>query len=437
MTAQTDLDSKLRAWLDLMPDEAPDRAIASVLQAVDATPQARPALRWPTWRPFTMQRISVAVGALAVVAIAGVLLLSGQGNRATVGGSPSPAGSAAAVASAAQSAPAAPSGSATGPIPGDLQHRWMGGTSGIAEAGAGSSLLIGESSLSLNEAAGDNHVAMTASAGSGAGDQLVVTTDGPRPRCAVADQGTFAWSLSPSGRTLTLTGDDGCALRGGALDGTWWQMGCKDPQDDCLGLLDVGTYQSEFINPIAAPGSPWRPKFGGITYTVPDGWANDQDWPGKFSLSTADSFARWTQQNGTPSGVLVLADAHASSQATPCSGMADPQAASTPDGIVAALRHIAGLQVGPSTPVVIGGRSGVQVDLTANNARLRPCGSDRVIEYLYAAETGIAVDPASKQRLILLDIGGTSLAIQIATDKAGFDALAGAAMPIIESMHFQ
>ncbi len=436
MTAQTDLDGKLRAWLDLMPDEAPDHAIASVLQAVDATPQPRPALRWPTWRPLTMQRISVAAGALAVVAIAGVLLLTGQGQQATVGGSPSPAASAAAIASAASSAATAPSGSATRTLPADLQHRWMGGTSGIAQAGAGTSLLIGESSLSLTQAAVDTNVAVTASAASGSGNQLVVTTGGLRPRCAVADQGTFTWALSPSGRTLTISGDDACALRGGALEGTWWQMGCKDPQDDCLGLLDPGTYKSQFINVLASASAPWKPQFGAVTYTVPDGWANDADWPTIFSLSPADSFAQWTKENGSPSGITILNDAHASSQATPCSGKPDGHVGRTPAAIVAAMASIKGLSVGRSSPITVDGRSGLQVDLTANPSTLRPCGSDQVVEYVASGSDGLAIAPQSKNRLILLDAGNTTIAIQISADKAGFDALASAAMPIVESMQF-
>ena len=41
MTTTRDPDRILRAWLDLMPDEAPDRAIAAVLQAVERASQAR------------------------------------------------------------------------------------------------------------------------------------------------------------------------------------------------------------------------------------------------------------------------------------------------------------------------------------------------------------------------------------------------------------
>ena len=45
-----------RAWLDLMPDEAPDRAVQAVLQAVETTPQVRPWRRLP-WRSTPMNRL--------------------------------------------------------------------------------------------------------------------------------------------------------------------------------------------------------------------------------------------------------------------------------------------------------------------------------------------------------------------------------------------
>ena len=50
MTANDDFDRIARAWLDLMPDEAPDRAVHAVLQAVETTPQVRRPWRWLPWR---------------------------------------------------------------------------------------------------------------------------------------------------------------------------------------------------------------------------------------------------------------------------------------------------------------------------------------------------------------------------------------------------
>ena len=41
MTSERDFDRLAQAWLELGPDEAPDRAVAAVLQAAETTPQVR------------------------------------------------------------------------------------------------------------------------------------------------------------------------------------------------------------------------------------------------------------------------------------------------------------------------------------------------------------------------------------------------------------
>jgi hypothetical protein len=73
MTATRDPDRLLRAWLDLMPDEAPDRVITSVLQATATAQQARALPRLGP-RRFQMTRLSlIAAGAAMIV----VLLVGG------------------------------------------------------------------------------------------------------------------------------------------------------------------------------------------------------------------------------------------------------------------------------------------------------------------------------------------------------------------------
>lgn len=87
MTHERDFDRLARAWLELGPDEAPDRVVAAVLHAAEVTPQVRRPLRWPIWRSFKMNRVSQAAGAAAVlvVVIGGGLLLS-QRNQPAIGG---------------------------------------------------------------------------------------------------------------------------------------------------------------------------------------------------------------------------------------------------------------------------------------------------------------------------------------------------------------
>ena len=56
MSTERDFDRIARAWLDVGPNEAPDRAIATILDAVGTTAQNRRPWRWPFWRPTTMTR---------------------------------------------------------------------------------------------------------------------------------------------------------------------------------------------------------------------------------------------------------------------------------------------------------------------------------------------------------------------------------------------
>ena len=54
MTIERDFDRIARAWLDLGPNEAPDRSVAAVLQAIETTPQVR--------RPIRLVRRGLAIG---------------------------------------------------------------------------------------------------------------------------------------------------------------------------------------------------------------------------------------------------------------------------------------------------------------------------------------------------------------------------------------
>jgi len=51
MNTERDFDRMTAAWLDLMPDEAPDRVIAAVLPAVAIEPEVRRGVPGPRWVP--------------------------------------------------------------------------------------------------------------------------------------------------------------------------------------------------------------------------------------------------------------------------------------------------------------------------------------------------------------------------------------------------
>jgi WD40 repeat protein len=87
MTATRDPDRTLRAWLDLMPDEAPDRVIATVLQATSAAPQAR-ALPWHGPRRSPMNRFAYAALAAGMLAVLSTALVVGPLSQPTTTGRP-------------------------------------------------------------------------------------------------------------------------------------------------------------------------------------------------------------------------------------------------------------------------------------------------------------------------------------------------------------
>jgi len=450
MTAQTDLDGKLRAWLDLMPDEAPDRAIAAVLQAIDTTPQPRRARRWPTWRSTPMNRSLAALGAAAVIVVAGTLLVLRPGSQPSVGSTGSPPPSAQASPSASSPA-ASPSAIAGTPVSADLAGRWMGGSNSFVGSGQGSSMVIGTDELDIEHANLNGQPVLRASASSlGAGQLRLDTVGGPG--CSAGDVGVYAWTRSASGRILTIrTVSDACAARGAAVAGTWWQMSCRNPQTDCVGDLDAGTYASQYITPRLDVS--WYPEFAGLTYTVPDGWANSQDWPNTFTLTPSSSYVK-ENASGPPDGVrheiYLFTEPAATVQDGACDNQPDAAVGRTPAGLATWLTRQPSLTTTTPVPITIGGRPGTMLDLTLRASWSKSCPGDSTPEVALLGPSGTPINGwgfgiarGERVRLVLLDLGGghvTGIAIDdwpAVGAPSGFQALVDAAMPVIQSFRFQ
>jgi hypothetical protein len=446
MTHQGSFDRTVRAWLELMPSEAPDRVIDAVLQAVDATPQQRQPVGAAFRRPLQMNRFS-----MAAVAVAIVLVLAGGAvvlNRATV----PPAGGPTPVSSASISS--APAASAPDPLPQALQARWFGSAKalgGIAP-GAGSTLLFSDSGLALTQSTQQNRPVLKAPA-SVVGGQLRVETGatGIPDGCTPDQAGTYGYSLSASGQTLTIrTTDDGCGARGAALAGTWWKSDCRnDGPASCLGVIDGGNYSSQYFASIGVHDVPWQPRFGSLTFTVPDGWANSSDWPNAFSLAPAADYMAAPSGQDPAAEIAVMSNAMPESLGQPCSGT-PASVTSGAAAFVAWLRNASGLHVGGQSSITIDGHPAISVDLTVTSPPARLCeGTDAVYEYLMSAgwyttptsSTGPqfhAIGAGNRDRLILVDVpSGHVVAIVITTNDANrFDAFVQQALPIVESFRF-
>lgn len=222
MSATRDPDRILRAWLDQMPSEAPDRAIDAVLLATSAAPQV---WAWPwhgRWRPNQMNRLSlIAAAAAAVVILAiagGAMLLSGSKG-------PGPTATPAATPTAA---PTATPGPGTGTTPVALRSWWVANAP-AGSAGAVLTLEIQPSLVTVRDAGSESVVARVA-AGT-AGELAIAATDAAHG-CQKDDVGRYTFAFAhPAADVaagdmqlgLTATGDT-CAGRRAILERTWTRV---------------------------------------------------------------------------------------------------------------------------------------------------------------------------------------------------------------------
>jgi hypothetical protein len=451
MTAHRDPDRIVRAWLDLMPHEAPDRAIAAVLQAVEAAPQVRrPLVRGPRRFPAMNRFVLIAAVAVLGAALFGGALLVGGGRNASP--APTPAMSAT-LASPVATAPPSSAVVTGAALPASLQYRWIGEPRDIP--GHGTSTRTGLNFLASSffvtgteYGFGASLLNSTASdIGSG---RLRLETATAAPDCAVGDVGTYAWSLSPGGTVLTVEpGTDACTARAAALPGTWYRIACTNTADGCIGELEAGTYPSQYIAPRLDIGASWAPDLGALTYTVPAGWANSSDWPNTFSLTPAADY-RLEDASGPPDRnyheIFLFTQPLAARQDAACSDTPDPTIDRSAAGLLAWLGTLPSLSLSKALPVTIDGHRGTMVDIGLKASWKTSCPGDAVPSAAYFTQAGdrqnaygVGIFAGERQRLILLDLGGGDvLGIQIdSVDPSRFDELATAAMPIIESFHIR
>jgi hypothetical protein len=444
MTATRDSDRILRAWLDLMPDEAPDRSLHAVLDQIDHTPQVRRPLVVGGWRFSVMPRVLLASALAALAVVVGAIALMPR-LAPGVGGSPTPGNPSEAPTGSGPERPSAsaPSsgvaGSAT--VPESLRHTWISGHRDIAglEPDAGTVLLVDGDGISFAQSnVSTRRYLVSTPTDLGAGRlRLVAGDSGP---CANGAVGTYSWALDSTGRILTIMSEeDACAQREAAFPGTWNLVGCHDTGTNCLGLLGAGTYRSQYVRPILGPTERWAPKAGAVTYTVPDGWANYTDYPNALGLTTADEFGATTAADWSPrDSVEIRTQVVATDPSVPCSDQPASGVEATPEAFVRHLRTVPGLTVGPSTATSVGDLPAIRVDLQVDDGKVRPCDGERIVGYMVSGE-GQAIGESMGQRLIVTSPApGSLVVIRIEVqDLSGLDAFAAAAEPIVRSIRFK
>ena len=441
MKTEREFDRLSRAWLDLMPSEAPERTIASVLQAVETTPQARLPVA-ALWRSFRMNRFSVAaVAIVAVAVVGGGLIVSRLATPAVGRPSPSPL-------EAPSASPSANTGSA---LPSSLVGSWLGGhrdLSGIGDL-SGLALHVSPGSLGISPP-NDVNVGILGAEGSLAADgRIRITTPATDRICGPGDAGTYSWVVSPSGQTLTLTAvADSCSARATALAGAWWLDDCKAPP--CFGTLDAGTYGAEYFDPRIASRA-WSPRFGALTFTIPDGWATAGDVPNVFSLTPAADYAQETKDGPAPGAIHevdVFAAPRLPVQGARCDASPDERAPHSVADLVAHLTHDRALTVDQLQTTTVAGLPATVLDVKLASTWAGQCQEVGIASTYFAGSFGsgsgsadysLGVATGERQRLMLVDLGrGDVVAIVIdSSSSARFDALLDAATPIVQSFQFK
>lgn len=388
----------------------------------------------------TYLRWIAAAVAVFVIAVVGYAVIDRPSDSSIAGASPTPS-----------SSPSGSTGDAGDPIPPELIARWMGGHRAVVDGNRGTTIVLTKDSFVLTPSDQADFIDLLNSSAWIIDDgelrlELIATGSSA---CSKGDAGLYSYSLSPSGRTLTVSGErDDCATRLAAVPGVWWQMGCKT-DGFCLGDLDAGTYQSQYIVPRLDPGEGWRSDFGALTYTVPDGWANSDDNGDRFHLTSSNNYAHVTSANhDPPSGIEVFTQPIAWFQGESCSGAPQKGVERTVADEMAWVRQVPGLVTTQPTAVTIDGYQGQWIDLSRDPAETSAC--DR-LEFLitsgiYGTDGSminkggtLGMFRGERKRLTLLDLGAGDLLgiVVFSTDPARFDALVGEAMPILESMKFK
>jgi hypothetical protein len=462
MSANRDIDGITRAWLELMPDEAPDRVIDAVLQAVDTEPQVR--RPWPTgpMRSIRMNRF-LLIAATAIVAVGllgGAAFITGGRQDSQPSSAPlaTPIASNVANGTAAPTSSASSSAPASSSVPASLAFTWAGqprtlpGGAPLTQP----TLQFDQFGACLGASALGTDCAMSRLDDASGGTLRFSTTTGNQ--CAVGDTGTYPWSLSPRGTVLTIgQGTDDCVVRAAGFPGTWYRVACAHAASNCLGDLEAGTYPSQYITPRLDPTAPWQPDFGAVTYTVPDGWANAVDFPMELELTPSSSYARWTP-TGAPDGVThaidILADPSATIQDKACSFAVDASIDRSADGLAAWLKGLPSLRVSNVHSTTIDGHHAQQLDLAVNASRASICPGDTVKSAVVFTparqDTGnvphSGMCAGERDRVFLVDLGERHTAAVIIDDAdcfgrpddpARFQAFVDQAQPIVQSLHFR
>jgi len=332
-----------------------------------------------------------------------------------------------------------------------LRYAWVGEGRDLGDGAPAVSVLRLEAST-MTVVAGGQFGNVFSNAAQISANGLRFTIADPVP-CAWGDVGTYTFTLSPSGRAMTLEAvADACSVRSVLTSGNWFRTNCPQAPGTpglCLGDLNAGGHVSALFVPLAAPlTSPVQSAsiYASFAYSVPEGWANTADTQLSYTLQPLNA------PENLRISLLTYVVPH--SQSEPCAEAVEPDVGRTPSAIAEWLATLPGLAVTAPAPITVGGLSGVMLDvslapgwtLTCPSSRGAPLVSAFTVAGLNAgeidfllAERDWSLAGDERARFILLDRGNDqALLIDVeAPDEATWDSLVLEAMPIIETFEFK
>lgn len=444
MTRDRDIERVMEEWLRPGPIEMPDCLFESVLDRIERVPQRRLVRTVTRWFQMSPPARLAAIAAVVIVAIGAALLFTRPTSRVGTN-TPSPSQS---------PTESIPSGSQ---LPARFQGHWYTQrVQTLSSESAPLRLQITFSELSVGWTALDKKdgLASLASLESN-GAKLRVETRLAGTECPLGAVGLYDMALSPGGTILTLSNpSDACPLRATILSGSWEHSACKLQQqgvadDDCLGELEAGAYSTNYFAPLLSIGAAFQPRPASLSYEVPAGWANQQDWPWLYVLThTADYRSSRTFENGEIDAISIWAHPVAARLGPNCTFEKVPGVGSSVNELVAWLSSNPTVATGP----VNEGRTPLPsrwLDVSPNPKYTSACpGEPGPLAPTFTGATNpyqVAMGGRypHRSRYLFVDVGNNESALVLieSAQKADFvasdfDKFASEAMNIAKTMQF-
>jgi hypothetical protein len=426
------IDGVLEAWFLDGPSEMPERIFDAVLDRVEHVPQRRLARLQLRFTDMTTTARWIAAGAATVLVVGIGFVTLGRGPEPDPGVSPPPSTASEPPASASPGLQVSPA----------LRHPYLGPLRTIDGVPQGDVSQIWFTARTFIYHNGTNE--LLRSAAGVEGDEIVVRSGSASPGCDEGDEGRYPFSQSPGESILTIeSGTDACAERSAAIVGTWQRSQCLNPANWCLGVVEAGTYSSQYFVPAIKFGDTLRADFGALSYTVPDGWANSADWPSVYEIMRASSYAAGGSNEGAvaPDVIALLRAPSAARLDGNCPEVVEPGIGTDRTALTAWILGHPGLRVTEQPAVTIDGLEATVLDLAVASDWTEKCDpvNPFIAAPLFVGDYHVAVAKGDRLRVILVDLpAGTTVAITVdPEDPAAFGALIAETLPIVESFDFK